>query len=616
MYVIGTAGHVDHGKSTLVKALTGIEPDRLQEEKVRGLTIDLGFAWLELPSGRSVSIVDVPGHERFIKNMLAGAGGIDLALVIVAADEGPMPQTIEHLQILDLLDIPAVVVVITKCSIVEEEFVDLIQEEIADMLRKTRFVNAPIMRTDALTTKGLPELCMTIDRVLDTIPPKRDFNRPRLPIDRAFTIKGFGAVVTGTLLDGPLLVGQGIQIQPSGLQGRIRGLQRHASNVERLEPGTRAAVNLSGIRAEQLRRGMVLSIPDTLIPAHSIDVVIKTPPTLRHSIQHNTVLTFLSATSEAQAKLRLLNKDVLEAGDSAFAQLVLDEPVAVLARDHCVLRTPNDTVAGGPIIAINPRRHRRHDDHVIETLRYALEGSAEERLNSALDSKPYGKDKVALLLGVSDSSAVLVTKNCIETAGVKEYKGILYGLNWIEDAVNLVKNVLDAYFLQNPLKESSPKIHIQSATGLSSNHIDFVVDYALTAGIVEVATGSRSGELMLPDRVVSLTVEQEKKIEKFLIILREGSVNPPTGLSLDGDLISRLIEEGRITDTGAGIYYDRLVYDGIERQIKKYITENGSASLAEVRDLLGVSRKYAQALLEHLDALHITRRTGDVRILR
>ena len=616
MYVIGTAGHVDHGKSTLVKALTGIEPDRLHEEKVRGLTIDLGFAWLELPSGRSVSIVDVPGHERFIKNMLAGAGGVDLALVIVAADEGPMTQTIEHLQILDLLDVPAAVVVITKCSIVEEEFVDLIQEEIVDILRKTRFVDAPIMRTDALTTEGLPELCITIDRVLDTIPPKRDFDRPRLPIDRAFTIKGFGAVVTGTLLDGPLIGGQEIQIQPGGLQGRIRGLQRHGSNVERLEPGTRAAVNLSGIRAEQLRRGMVLSVSDTLIPVHSIDVVIKTPPTLRHPIQHNTVLTFLSATSESQAKLRLLNKDVLEAGDSAFAQLVLDEPVAVLARDHCVLRTPNDTVAGGPIITINPRRHRRHDNHVIETLRYALEGSAEERLNSALDSKPYGKDEVALLLGISNSSAVLVTKNCIETAGVKEYKGVLYGLNWIEDAVNLVKNALDTYFLQNPLKESSPKIYIQSATGLLSNHIDFVVDYALTAGIVEVATGSRSGELMVPGRVVFLTEEQEKEIEKFLIILREGSVNPPAGLSLDGDLISRLIEEGRITDTGAGIYYDRLVYDEIECQIKEYITENGSASLAEVRDLLGVSRKYAQALLEHLDALHITRRTGDVRILR
>ena len=377
MYVIGTAGHVDHGKSTLVKALTGIEPDRLREEKVRGLTIDLGFAWMELPSGRSISIVDVPGHERFIKNMLAGAGGVDLALVIVAADEGPIPQTIEHLQILELLDIPDVIIVITKCALVEREFVDLIQEEISEVLKETRFEDAPITRVDALTSDGLLDLCHAIDCALDNIPPKRDFERPRLPIDRAFTIKGFGAVVTGTLLDGPLFLGQDVHIQPGGLNGRIRGLQRHATSVEKLEPGTRAAVNLSGIRTEQLQRGMVLSTPDTMVPAHSLDVLLKGSSTLKHPIQNNAVLTFLSATSETQVKVRLLDKDTLEAGDSVFAQLVLEQDVAVLVRDHCILRTPNDTVAGGPIVTINPRKYRRHDSSVIEVLRHTLEGSVE-----------------------------------------------------------------------------------------------------------------------------------------------------------------------------------------------------------------------------------------------
>tara|TARA_B100000029_G_scaffold469071_1_gene506635 strand:- start:7314 stop:9164 length:1851 start_codon:yes stop_codon:yes gene_type:complete len=616
MYVIGTAGHVDHGKSTLVKALTGIEPDRLREEKVRGLTIDLGFAWMELPSGRSISIVDVPGHERFIKNMLAGAGGVDLALIIVAADEGPMPQTIEHLQILELLDIPDIIIVITKCALVESEFVDLIQEEISEVLTETRFKNAPIARVDALTSEGLPDLCHVIDSALDNIPPKRDFERPRLPIDRAFTIKGFGAVVTGTLLDGPLFLGQDVHIQPGGLNGRIRGLQRHATSVEKLDPGTRAAVNLSGIRTEQLQRGMVLSAPGTMISAHSLDVLLKGSTNLKHPIQNNAVLTFLSATSETQAKVRLLNKDTLEAGDSVFAQLVLDQDVAVLVRDHCILRTPNDTVAGGPIVTINPRKYRRYDSSVIEVLKHTLEGSVEGRLISSVAVEPYPKDKIASLLGVSESVAVLAIKNCAKNSEVTEYKGFLYGSNWVEAAITSIHDVLQNYFLNHPLKRSAPRNYVQSDVAISGVHFDFAIESAVAEGIVEISDSQRSGELMLPDRVVSLTDKQKESSEEFLAILREGSMSPPTGIVIEDELLAWLIEGDVIVDTGSGIYYDRVVFGEIEKEIKEHILENGSASLAEVRDLLGISRKYAQAILEHLDVLQITRRTGDVRLLR
>ena len=241
MHVIGTAGHVDHGKSTLVRAITGIDPDRLREEKERGLTIDLGFAWLTLPSGREVSIVDVPGHERFIKNMLAGAGGVDLALLVVAADEGPMPQTREHLAILDLLDVPAGIVVITKSDLVEADYLDLVEADLEDTLAGTRLQSAPIVRVSATTGAGLDDLLRAIDAALEKTPAKRDLGRPRLPIDRAFSIQGFGVVVTGTLLDGALEVGQEVELQPGRIRARIRGLQRHKTKVARLEPGTRAA---------------------------------------------------------------------------------------------------------------------------------------------------------------------------------------------------------------------------------------------------------------------------------------------------------------------------------------------------------------------------------------
>ncbi|MEO9255673.1 MAG: selenocysteine-specific translation elongation factor, partial [Tepidiformaceae bacterium] len=350
MYVIGTAGHVDHGKSTLVRALTGIDPDRLREEKERGLTIDLGFAWLTLPSGREVSIVDVPGHERFIKNMLAGAGGVDLALLIVAADEGPMPQTREHLAILDLLDVPAGIVVITKSDLVEADYLDLVEADLEDTLTGSRLEAAPIVRTSASTGDGLPDLLAAIDAALERTPAKRDLGRPRLPIDRAFSIQGFGVVVTGTLLDGALEVGQEVELQPGRLKARIRGLQRHKTKVSRLEPGTRAAVNISGVHTEDISRGMVLAAPGALTAVHAVDVHLRATSILAHSLADGAGVTFLAATSESEARLRLLDKPELRRGEDAWAQIVLDTPVALLRGDHCVVRTSNETVAGGVIV--------------------------------------------------------------------------------------------------------------------------------------------------------------------------------------------------------------------------------------------------------------------------
>ncbi len=613
MYVVGTAGHVDHGKSALVRALTNIDPDRLREEKERGLTIDLGFAWLALPSGRDISIVDVPGHERFIKNMLAGAGGVDLALLVVAADEGPMPQTREHLAILDLLDVPAGVVAITKCDLAEEEYVDLVEEEIAETLLGSRLEDAPIVRTSATTGEGLGDLVATLDAALDATPPKRDLRRPRLPIDRAFTIRGFGAVVTGTLLDGSLEVGQEVEIQPGGLRGRIRGLQRHGGKVERLAPGTRAAVNVSGIRTEQLHRGMVLAARDVLSPAYALDVRLKATDLLSHPLAHDAGVTFLSATAESEAKVRFLDRDELAAGETGWAQLVLESPVAVLPRDSCIVRTPNETVAGGPIAAVNPRRHRRNHLPTLEALDRQLEGSTAERLADLLAAAPLPRATIGPALGLEPGDAEAASTRLLEAGRALEHGPLLAGRPWLDTARSRLTAAVGEDLAGHPLRPSVPREQLRSRLGLEPQLFDLVVAESVAAGALVERPG---GGLHPPGYAVALTAAQREQADAFVEAVRAGGASPPTESLPPSDLLAYLAGEGLVEDTGSGVVFEAGVYAGLVDRIREHIEANGSISLAEVRDLFGTSRKYAQALLEHLDATHVTRRTGDVRVLR
>ncbi len=613
MYVIGTAGHVDHGKSALVQALTGIDPDRLREEKERGLTIDLGFAWLTLPSGREISIVDVPGHERFIKNMLAGAGGVDLALLVVAADEGPMPQTREHLAILELLDVPAGVVAITKCDLAEEEYVDLVEAEFAEILSETKLSGAPIVRTSATTRKGLDELLTVLDSALDATPAKRDLGRPRLPIDRAFSIQGFGAVVTGTLLDGSLEIGNEIEVQPGGLRGRVRGLQRHGEKLERIGPGTRAAVNVSGIRTEDLRRGMVLAARGTLAPVRAVDVRVQATDLLRHPLAHDAGVTFLSATSESEAKLRFLDCDQLELGESAWAQLVLETPVAVLPRDSCIVRTPNETVAGGPIVAINPRRHRRNHPPTLEALARQLEGTPADRLADALAVAPLRRTELAVTLGIEAGEAEAAAADLLAAEHAVERGRLLVGRVWLDSAAADLGAAVRAYLAAQPLRPAAPREHLRSGLGLDAQIFELVAAEAIASGLlVERAAGA----LQPPGYLVQLSDAEQEVADAFVAVAKAGGASPPTDGLPPPDLLAYLVDEGLVEDTGGGVVFEAGTYQGLVRRIRDHIEANGSISLPEVRDLFGTSRKYAQALLEHLDATHATRRVGDVRVLR
>ncbi len=613
MYVVGTAGHVDHGKSALVQALTGIDPDRLREEKDRGLTIDLGFAWLTLPSGREVSIVDVPGHERFIKNMLAGAGGVDLALLVVDAEEGPMPQTREHLAILDLLDVPAGVVAITKCDRAEDEYVDLVEAEVAETLSGSRLAGAAIVRTSALSGAGLDALLAAFDAALDATPPKRDLGRPRLPIDRAFAIKGFGAVVTGTLLDGALETGQEVEIQPGGLRGRVRGLQRHGAKIERLAPGTRTAVNVSGIRTEQLRRGMVLAAPGVLRPVRAVDVRLQATHLLRHPLAHDAGVTFLSATAESEARVRFLDRDELEPGEAAWAQLVLESPVAVLPRDSCIVRTPNETVAGGPIVAVNPRRHRRHRREVLEALARQLEAPPAERLADALAAAPLPRATLGAALGLESAEASAAVRELVAAGRAVERGELLAGRPWLAAAAAELVGVVRAYLAQHPLRRSTPRGYLRSQLAIEPHCFELAVSESLAAGDLVERTG---GDLQPAGYAVRLSSAQQEQASAFLTAAKAGGASPPTDALPLPDLLGYLVEEGLVEDTGGGVVFEAGIYATLVRRICEHIETHGAISLAEVRDLFGTSRKYAQALLEHLDATHVTRRTGDVRVLR
>ena len=613
MYVIGTAGHVDHGKSALVHVLTNIDPDRLREEKERGLTIDLGFAWLTLPSGREVSVVDVPGHERFIKNMLAGAGGVDLALLVVAADEGPMPQTREHLAILDLLDVPAGVVALAKCDLAEEDYVDLVEEEVAETLRGSSLEDAPIVRTSARTGAGLADLVAALDAALDATPPKRDLGRPRLPIDRAFTIRGFGAVVTGTLLDGGLHVGQELEIQPGALRGRIRGLQRHGEKVERLAPGTRAAVNLSGVRAEQLRRGMVLAARDALTPASALDVRLTATDLLTHPLAHDAGVTFLSATAESEARVRLLDRKELAAGETAWAQLALETPVAVLPRDTCIVRTPNETVAGGPIAAVNPRRHRRHHAPTLEALGRRLEAPPAERLADLLAAGPLPRAALAPALGLEPNEAAAAA-DALTAAGRALDRGpLLAGRPWLAAASADLAAAVRAYLAEHPLRPAAPREHLRSRLALEPRLFDLVAAESVAAGTLAERAG---GALHPPAYAVTLSRDQQEQADAFVAAVKAGGASPAVESIPPPDLLACLADAGLVEDTGAGVVFEAGVYADLVARVRDHIEAHGSVSLAQTRDLFGTSRKYAQALLEHLDATHVTRRTGDVRVLR
>ena len=615
MFVIGTAGHIDHGKSVLVHALTGIDPDRLREEKERGMTIDLGFAWFKLPSGVEVGVIDVPGHERFVNNMLAGVGGIDLALLIVAADEGIMPQTREHLAILDLVDIKNGIVVITKKDMVDEELLSLVKLEIEDLVESTSLSAAPIVAVSAVTGEGLPDLVSTIDKLLISAEPRRDIGKPRLSIDRAFTITGAGTVVTGTLIDGSLSVGQDVEIVPSGLKTRLRGLQTYKTRVNVAHPGSRVAANMVGIATSQLERGEVLTQSGWLMPTTRIDVKIRTLSQLKRSLRHGTTVSFYSGATEVLAKVHLLEKEELNPNGTSWAQLALAKPAAVVKGDYFVIRSSMDTLGGGIIVNAYAPRHKRFRPAIIDSLKARGEGGAEEVVITTLEmNQPLSMKFLLVQCNLSADEAQRVIDKLIRQKKMvvigKDENRLLFTSSGWERLAKKAETVVEDYHRRFPTRLGMSKGEISSKLGLEphSAALQKLFDEGI---LIEEGIATR-----LPSYQVRLSKDQQVETDTFLRVLQENPYSPPAEVTINPDLLNMLIAQRKVIRVADGVVFTASAYDEMVNRVIAYAKEHGKVTLAEVRDIFGTSRKYAKALLEYMDEKRLTRRVGDERILR
>ncbi len=615
MFVLGTAGHIDHGKSVLVQALTGIDPDRLREEKERGMTIDLGFAWLKLPSGREVGIVDVPGHERFVKNMLAGVGGIDLALLIIAANEGVMPQTREHLAILDLLEVRRGIVVITKKDLVDEELLSLVRMEIEELLSTTTLSQAPVVAISALTGEGLTELVSAIDELLGSIEPRQDLGRPRLAIDRVFTIAGSGTVVTGTLIDGSLSVGQEVEIIPAGLKSRLRGLQTHKARIDTATPGSRVAANLVGVNTSQLQRGDVLTKPGWLIPTTMLTVKFHLLPYLHRPLRHSATVSFHTGAAETMTKVRLLEGDELKPGEATWAQLLLDRPVAAVKGDHFIIRSPMETLGGGKIIDSHARRLRRLRPDVIENLRAREEGTVEEVIVALLETKK-SLEFSALLsqfnLPVNEiQSAIesLTQQGSVIRLGQGEQSLLMTVSGWERLRKETIA-ILEDHHRRFPARPGMPKIELGSRLKLGA-YLATAFQRFIKQGVI-----TEDGAVVrLPTHHIQLTQAQKANLDAFLRSLAQNPYAPPSDLIPEPDLLNLLVEQNEVVKVSGDVVFATSAYNEMLEKVTSHLKAHGKVTLAEVRDLFQTSRKYAQAFLEYLDGKKITRRVGDERVL-
>ena len=621
MLVIGTAGHVDHGKSKLVEALTGIDPDRLKEEKEREMTIDLGFAWLTLPSGQTVSIVDVPGHEDFIKNMLAGVGGIDAALFVVAADEGVMPQTREHLAILDLLQVKGGVVALTKVDLVEDEgWLELVTAEVAEEIEGTTLAGAKIIPVSVKTGEGLPALLEELDRLTTKVAPKRDIGRPRLPVDRVFTIAGFGTVVTGTLIDGRFHVSQEVEILPKGLKARIRGLQTHKESIEIAIPGSRVAINLAGVSTDELQRGDVVTIPGWLSPTRMIDVRLQLLSDAPKPLRHNVAVELFTGSAQVMAKTRLLDSEVIAPGGTGWVQLRLAEPIAVVKGDRFIVRQPSPpvTIGGGGIVDPYPRRHRRFRPEVIAQLETLARGKPEEIILQALERG--GPQRVKGLIrdsGLPEEAAEVALDELIagSQALLLGEEHVISAAGWAE-LLGHIDALLRHYHQQNPLRVGMPREELKSRLRLPPRLFNDVMARAAAEGRVVEAEAT----LRLPEHEVRFSPEQQSRVNKLLATIARSPYAPPSVADcqdmVGAEVLEALIEQGKLVKMSDSVLFSAEAYEEMVGRVVARVKEEGSITVAQVRDMFGTSRKYALALMEHLDERRVTKRVGDERVLR
>jgi len=627
--VVGTAGHIDHGKTSLVKGLTGTDTDRLPEEKARGITIDLGFAFLEEPSGLTIEIVDVPGHERFVKNMLAGIGGIDLALLVIAADEGVMPQTREHLAICQLLRIKAGMVALTKTDLADAEWIELVKDDVARLVEGTFLAGCPIVPVSVKTGEGLPELRATLARLAEEVPGRGTDHTPRLPVDRVFTIKGFGTVVTGTLMAGRLAVDDKIEIFPRGIQAKVRGLQVHGHAVESAQAGQRTAVNLQGVERAAVERGDVVAPAGGLVPTVLVDGTLELLADAPRPLKPRDRVRFHVGTQEVMARVLLVDRTEVTPGDTTYGRFRLEAAVTALPGDRYVIRSysPIITIGGGTVLDVVPPRFKRKGGALAEHLRLLDTAPAaqivEEHLRQAgaaglraadLRARvPFGPERLRSLL-----------EELLRAQAVTAVDREWYVHHEASDRLrSQTVALLEAFHAQHPLRGGISREELRSRAGHAQEKV-FAQLLATLEG--DGVVRSERDQVRLAAHAIRLTADQQRVVDGLAEDFRRAGAAPPGPeealgrLGVKGterhELFQLLVADGRLLRVKESLFFHAAALLEIRDKVVAHLKEKREISPADVKDLLGVSRKYAIPLMEYFDAQRVTVRQGEKRVLR
>lgn len=626
--VIGTAGHIDHGKTTLVKAMTGIETDRLKEERQRGISIELGFAPFTLPSGQKAAIVDMPGHERFIRHMVAGAFGIDMVILTIAADEGIMPQTREHMDIIELLQVTQGIVAITKKDLVDEEWLMLIEDEIRQYIDKSILKGAPLIPVSAVTGEGIDLLLNTIETMAVDIPEKPIFGHARLPIDRVFTMSGFGTVVTGTLWSGQIQVGETLELMPAQRPVKVRTLQVHNEKVPTAYAGQRVAVNLQGIEVAEIRRGYLLASSGFLSPSYRVDARLRLLQSSPRTLKNWNRIRFHLGTDEALGRVVLLDRDELLPGEEAYAQIVLEKPIVGYKGDPFIIRyySPVTTIGGGTIIDANAPKQKRFKEDVLDQLVTKEEGSLYDVLLQEMQSRPEAPMTIAELVkktGAAEADVKSEILQLIADEQVFDLKNQEYisscGLNLI---IGKMTATLNEYHQRYPLRQGYPKEDMRSRLFASINGKTF------NAVIKQL---EETGQIKSSNNLVALPAHQpapgetdQQFMDRIIAIMNERLFNPPTLSELlqevgaaeahFNELIAYLINHNQLVKVNQESYFSSQAIEEGKKRLDQYFLQQKELSLATARDLFDTSRKYALPLVEYYDRIRFTRRVGDMRV--
>lgn len=621
--IIATAGHVDHGKTTLIRALTGIDTDTTAAEKKRGLTINLGFAFFDLPNHEQVGIVDVPGHERFLKNMIAGLSGIDLVLLVVDAGEGIMPQTKEHVEIMSLLGIDNYIVVLSKIDTVDDEMKELVTEDVKEFLKK-HDITAPIVPVDAISGTGMKNLISIMDKKVDSIKKPKYNGIPRINVDRSFSIKGFGTIITGTLLEGELTNKMTLEAFPSGKKSKIRNIQVHDEDVDKAMPGTRTAINLANLKTDEIRRGDVLTLPGNIKPTHMLDVDFKILPDKSPDLVRlwTRVRVYLGA-QEIIARVVPLGEENIDATKDNYLQLRLEQPVAVKKGDRYIIRSysPMVLIGGGTVLDPNPKKHRRYNDDVLEQLSIKASGNQDKiALDFLMNQSELGAtvDGIADYLNVSLEDAQNIVDTLNEQKKITSYKKLIVNNERLAQFKDDVVKTLDDYHKKHRLEKGMNKeeLIVKFKSIVDAKTMERILEQMVSEKRIKL-----SGYIVSDaDFQVKFNKYQQAAYDDILKQLQKAPLTPPNDEELVGDDNNKIevlksLEGNQVVRLGEKNVMLKSAFDDVTKTVIDYLRKNETMTIAQFRDLTGASRRYGMMILEYMDKQGVTRRKENMRVL-